>query len=604
MFRSTPTEDFIKGTRYRQAVAGIIGLLALLMLVSFATTSWMTVETSALHSDDEAQQELLSTIAVLVQDPDQKDDINLTGLAILTGSNEAVPTLDLDQAAASKDQGRFVDLFLITIPLGALLLMALAGAYGVGRLKSPGVFITILGVALAVYLLADVWKTLSAVDFRGYDQVTSIRRVQDRYPTVDVLNEFYSTNEHQLLSLLIAAVTVVAWFIYKLAEAGVFRVGYREDLREKTVDFFSKKRLGWYLTSIVLLVGAIVIIDWAYPLVEKSPVKFYQLTYNGIAEGMLLSLVALGLVMIYKASDVINFAHGEMMTIGTYIFAELLVRYEYTLSVSLLIAALLMVLLGALIERFILRPLIGEPIISVIMVTIGLSSVIKAIVGAYWENQPQNWQVTGSKLQQGFLPLLTNNLPKESGLYKEMATGNYQVFADVRLPYSFKYENVYIILIGLVMIAFLTVLFKYSKQGIAMRATADDQQAALSMGISVKRIFAIAWGVAALFAGIAGILIGDIGSGATIDIPTKGLRAFPVIILGGLDSIMGAIVGGLMIGLLEQYSVAYIDPWIKENISSITLAVGTKDIIPYLVLIGILMFRPYGLFGKRIIERV
>jgi branched-chain amino acid transport system permease protein len=190
-------------------------------------------------------------------------------------------------------------------------------------------------------------------------------------------------------------------------------------------------------------------------------------------------------------------------------------------------------------------------------------------------------------------------------LKQELATNTYQLFeTGQRLPYSFKYENVYLALVVVVFIALLVILFKYTKHGIAMRAAADDQQAALSMGISVGQIFAIAWGTAALFAGVAGLLLGDIGTGANIEMPVKGFRAFPVIILGGLDSITGAVIGGLIIGLLENYAVGYLDPWIKENVTVIVAAASTKEVISYLVLIVILMFRPYGLFGKEVIERV
>jgi branched-chain amino acid transport system permease protein len=138
----------------------------------------------------------------------------------------------------------------------------------------------------------------------------------------------------------------------------------------------------------------------------------------------------------------------------------------------------------------------------------------------------------------------------------------------------------------------LLLFFQRSKHGIAMRATADDQQAAMSMGISIQVIFAIAWSLAAVTAAVSGLMIGETSVGISgQDIPVVSLRAFPVIILGGLDSIAGAIIGGLAIGLVEQYTGGYIDPSLKE-------------IMPYIVLLIILMIRPYGLFGQRIIERV
>ncbi|GIK62336.1 MAG: branched-chain amino acid ABC transporter permease [Chloroflexota bacterium] len=376
--------------------------------------------------------------------------------------------------------------------------------------------------------------------------------------------------------------------------------------------YFAAKSWRWYLTLFGILAVMAYILNWFVPQAQDNPAAFVRYTYNGIAEGAILALVSVGLVLIYKATDVINFAHGEFMMLGAYIAYEMLVEFKVSflgidglgLVPALIAAAVIMGLLGILVERLILRPLVGEPVISVIMVTIGLSSIIHAGVGLQWGTDAKTWQVRDTALADGILAQVPEVFPEDSEIRQDLETGAYErEIEGSRRPVRFQYDKVYIVLIVSVVILALIFFFKYSKQGIAMRATADDQQASLSMGISVKRIFAITWSIAAMTAGIAGLIVADTGGGAKTDIPGVGLRAFPVIILGGLDSIAGAIVGGLMIGLLEQYAVGYIDPLLQENFASLASA-STKNVVPYLVLVVILMFKPYGLFGQKRIERV
>ncbi len=288
--------------------------------------------------------------------------------------------------------------------------------------------------------------------------------------------------------------------------------------------------------------------------------KFVQLTLTGLTTGAIYALVALGFVLIYKSSDVINFAQGEFLLVGAYLAYGLIADVGLPWTVGVLLTLLGAVLLGVLIERFILRPLIGEPIISVIMVTIGLASVMRAVVFAIWGTAPHSFPA--------FIPtedvtILGAVVPSDRLVAIGVAT--------------------------LLLIAF-TLFFRRSSDGIAMRAVADDQQAALSMGISVKRIFALAWSIAGATAAIAGILVANI-VGVSSAVAGIGLRVFPVVILGGLDSIPGAIVGGVIIGLLEAYTAGY-------------LGAGLSQVIPFIVLVLILMVRPYGLFGEERIERV
>jgi branched-chain amino acid transport system permease protein len=287
---------------------------------------------------------------------------------------------------------------------------------------------------------------------------------------------------------------------------------------------------------------------------------FIQLTLTGLTNGAVLALAALGFVLIYKSSDVINFAQGEFLLVGAYLTYAFVAQFGLFWPLGVLVTLALAVVLGVLVERFVLRPMIGEPIISVIMVTIGLSSVMKAIVNAIWGTSGRS-----------FPPFIPSEPVKIFG-----AT----VGAD----------RLWAILIAIVMLGVFTFFFRRSKEGIAMRAVADDQQAALSMGISVKKIFAWAWSIAAVTAAIAGALVANI-VGVSSELATFGLRVFPVVILGGLDSIPGAIIGGVIIGLLETYTGGYIGQ-------------GLNQVLPFVILIIILMVRPYGLFGQEIIERV
>ena len=291
--------------------------------------------------------------------------------------------------------------------------------------------------------------------------------------------------------------------------------------------------------------------------------KFLQLTLTGLTNGAIFGLVALGFVLIYKASDVINFAQGDFMLVGAFITYGLIVQIGLPWSISILLAVVIAVILGVVVERLVLRPMIGEPIISVIMVTIGLSSLLKAIVNAIWG--------TTGRAFPSFLPDTPVNI------------GGALVPLDRFIALA----------IVTVLLAAFMLFFRYSKEGIAMRATADDQQAALSMGISVKRIFAIAWSIAAVVAAIAGVIVANIVELNGAAVAGIGLRVFPVVILGGLDSIPGAIVGGIIIGLLETYTAGYTSP-----------ELGLSAVVPFIVLILILMVKPYGLFGEVRIERV
>jgi branched-chain amino acid transport system permease protein len=223
------------------------------------------------------------------------------------------------------------------------------------------------------------------------------------------------------------------------------------------------------------------------------------------------------------------------------------------------------VLLGLAMERLILRPMIGEPIISVIMVTLGLSSILRAVVQGIWgtDTRPFPSFFESDPIRFGSFPVARGYL------FSVVAAG--------------------------VLLAGFSLFFRYSRVGVAMRATAFSQQVAQSMGISVRRIFAVSWSIAAAVSALGGVLLGTLRGGADGSLAVLGLKALPVVILGGLDSVLGAVVGGLVIGVLENLSGGYLDP---------IFGGGVKEVAPFAALVVILMVKPYGLFGKVRIERV
>ena len=291
---------------------------------------------------------------------------------------------------------------------------------------------------------------------------------------------------------------------------------------------------------------------------------FLQLVIQGLAVGSVYALVALGFVLIYKASSVINFAQGELLMVGAYICLALLTTYQVPFWAGFFLTMAFSVILALFIERLVLRPMIGEPAISIIMITIGLSLVLKSFVAAIWGTQIK------------VFPPIFPETPLKVG----------EIVVSQVYVYTFLASMVFLVLFAL--------FFKYSRMGIAMRATANSNQVALSMGISVKKVFAISWCVAAVVSAVGGILIGNI-NGVNSTLAGVGLKVFPAVILGGLDSIPGAVLGGLIIGILENLSGGYLDHFFGG---------GVKEVAPFVVLVIILMIKPYGLFGTEEIERV
>jgi branched-chain amino acid transport system permease protein len=296
----------------------------------------------------------------------------------------------------------------------------------------------------------------------------------------------------------------------------------------------------------------------------REPLFLANQVVTGLATGGVYALVALGFVLIYKSSDVINFAQGDLLLVGAYVGWALTTAglpFPLAFSLTLLIAALV----GLLVERVVLRRLIGEPIIAVIIVTLGLSSMLRGLV----------YFLAGTDVRrfpEGIFPIA----PFELG--------------PVLVPPIYAWA----LAVATAAVVALQLFFRRSRQGIALRAAADDQQAAMSMGIPISWSFGLSWALGAAVAAAGGILLGNL-TGVNFTLADIGLQVFPVVILGGLDSIPGAIVGGLVIGLLQNLASGYLDPCVGG---------GLKNVFPFFVLVVILMLKPYGLFGRVRIERV
>jgi branched-chain amino acid transport system permease protein len=247
-----------------------------------------------------------------------------------------------------------------------------------------------------------------------------------------------------------------------------------------------------------------------------------------------------------------------------YAAAFLLVDLGIPLLAAVGIVAVGMVLLGFMLERLILRPLVGQPIVSVIMVTIGLSFVLQGLVTILW----------GANTRRLALPVSDDPI--------------------ILGPVFISPINLVAALIAVAFLVAFGLFFTRSRLGLAMRAVADDQQAAMVVGINVPSVFALSWGIAGLAATAGGVIWGNqIGVDTFLNL--IGLKVFPVVILGGLDSIGGAIIGGLILGIVESLAAGYFDPLVGG---------GTKDFVPYVLMILVLFIRPYGMFGHETIERV
>lgn len=294
---------------------------------------------------------------------------------------------------------------------------------------------------------------------------------------------------------------------------------------------------------------------------------FFQIIISGVVVGSIYALAALGLVLIYKSSRVANFAHGQIIASGAFIAFFLTVDKGVPIFFSFIISMIVTFFLAMSVERIFLRRLIGEPIISVIMVTIGLASIIDGLI-YFTKFGTENYSFPA------FLP------------QEPISLGGV----------SISWTQLVGLIITSLLIGGFSWFFKKSTVGISMRAVSDDQFGSMSVGISVPRVFGLAWATAGLSAAAAGCIIGNITGLNFETLHAFGIVVFPVVILGGLDSILGAVVGGIIMGLIQQFAAGYLD-------GNFGLS-GTGDVMPYLVLLIILLFKPHGLFGIHEIERV
>ncbi len=285
-----------------------------------------------------------------------------------------------------------------------------------------------------------------------------------------------------------------------------------------------------------------------------------EVVLAGIGGGGLYALAGLAFVIIYKATRVVNLAIGEMLMLGAYVFFAFAAGLKWPIPVAILAAVIVSGLLGGVIERLAIRPMLGESPISVFMVTVGLGSILVGVVELIWT------------ADQRRLPEFIPDDPIFIG----------EAFISSKIFYSF--------LVALLLVAISLSVFRWWRGGVALRATATDQAAAYAMGINVPRVFSIAWMLAAALSAVAGIAVGAIG-GISSSMGIFGLSVLVVVIVGGLDSVLGALLAGLMIGVLEALAGAY-------------LGGEFKLLVTFLVLVAVLMLRPYGLFGTREIERL
>jgi branched-chain amino acid transport system permease protein len=292
---------------------------------------------------------------------------------------------------------------------------------------------------------------------------------------------------------------------------------------------------------------------------------FLQLVLTGFALGMIYALIAIGFVIILKCSEVFNIAQGHFVLIGGYLGYTFLVPLGLPIWAALGMAIATAIIMGLAIERLTLRPLLGEPVLAVVMVTIALATVLGGLATLLWGAE--------YKAYHGLLPTITLKI------------------GTISIPS----ESLIGLIVSVICVVLLMLLFRYTKIGLAMRATAEDLAVVQSVGIKATTVYAVSWVIACVVGVIGGILLGGV-SGANMELAEVGLKAFAVVLLGGVNSIGGAIVAGIILGMLENVAAGYLDPLLPGG--------GLAKVFPFIVMIIVLIFRPYGLFGLTRIERI
>jgi branched-chain amino acid transport system permease protein len=293
---------------------------------------------------------------------------------------------------------------------------------------------------------------------------------------------------------------------------------------------------------------------------------FFQLFITGLALGMMYALIAIGFVIIFKCSQAFNIASGQIVMIGAYLGYTFLIPLKLPVWAAILAAIAVAVVMGLVIERLAVRPLLGKPALAIVMMTIALAGVLDGVAILGWGGEYQTYHQS--------LPEITLQL------------------GSVSVPPS----SLLGLIVSVIVVGILMFVFRYTKIGLAMRATAEDEQVTRSLGIKATLVYSIVWVIACVVGVLGGVLLGGV-SGVSPPLSEIGLKALAVVILGGLDSIGGAIVGGIILGILENLASGYLDPLMPSG-------GGLASVFPFIVMLAVLVFKPHGLFGLKRIERV
>ncbi len=284
---------------------------------------------------------------------------------------------------------------------------------------------------------------------------------------------------------------------------------------------------------------------------------------NGLGIGALYALIAVGFVLIYKATKVLNFAQGDMVMLASYFGVLFLTQLHLPIPLALFLTLGLAALVGFIVNHFLMRPMIGQPILATVMITIALAWVLNSIITAVWGE----W----------------------AWVYPDFIPGGVIKLGDIQVSK----EMLFSFFIAMVLLVLLIRFFR-TRRGLAMRATAEDHQVARAAGINVRQIFSLTWILAGLLCGVAGILLAHT-LGATRGLTFIGLKALPAALIGGLESVGGAVVAALVIGVIENVAAGYLDPILRG---------GTADMITFALMLIVITIKPYGLFGLTRIERI
>jgi len=293
---------------------------------------------------------------------------------------------------------------------------------------------------------------------------------------------------------------------------------------------------------------------------------FFQLFITGFSLGMMYALIAIGFVVIFKCSQAFNVASGQIVMIGGYLGYTFLIPLNLPVWVTIIASMAVAVVMGLVIERLAVRPLLGKPALAIVMMTIALAGVLDGVAILGWGGTYQTYHQS--------LPEITLQI------------------GAVSVPPS----SLLGLIVSVIVVAILMFIFRYTKIGLAMRATAEDEQVTRSLGIKATLVYAIVWVIACVVGVVGGVLLGGV-SGVSPPMAEIGLKSLAVVILGGLDSIGGAIVAGIILGVLENLAAGYLDPLMPSG-------GGLASVFPFIVMLLVLIFKPHGLFGLKRIERV